>query len=450
MVFPLPIREFPDLTLNSGPGGPGSSPDADRAARQACWYQADECEETVTATREEPPQLYRSTDDRLLGGVCSGLARHLGIDPVVARLALLALAVGGIGVAVYLVLLLLVPPDPEAEEDTTADPEERTRRKGRDISQILAYIALAAGLGMLFLFFGGALDPLLWFLVFGALGGTILWQQANPAERDEWVASTTLRGKAWIRTGLGVLLVIVGVIGFLAFQQQLHEARAGLTFALTLLAGIGLIVAPWIIGLVRERDRERRERIRSQERAELAAHIHDSVLHTLTLIQRRADDPREVQRLARVQERALRNWLYQRRTDVDLTLSPALEGVAAEVEEVHGVPIEVVCVGDCPLNDGLRATLQAAREAMVNASKYAGVDTISVFCEVEPDEVLVFIRDRGPGFDLDAVPADRMGVRGSIIGRMERHGGHARIRTAPGEGTEVQLRMPRPSPSGET
>jgi signal transduction histidine kinase/phage shock protein PspC (stress-responsive transcriptional regulator) len=394
--------------------------------------------------------LYRSTDDRLLGGVCSGLARHLGIDPVVARLALLALAVGGIGVAVYLVLLLLVPPDPEAEEDTTADPEERTRRKGRDISQILAYIALAAGLGMLFLFFGGVLDPLLWFLVFGALGGTILWQQANPAERDEWVASTTLRGKAWIRTGLGVLLVIVGVIGFLAFQQQLHEARAGLTFALTLLAGIGLIVAPWIIGLVRERDRERRERIRSQERAELAAHIHDSVLHTLTLIQRRADDPREVQRLARVQERALRNWLYQRRTDVDLTLSPALEGVAAEVEEVHGVPIEVVCVGDCPLNDGLRATLQAAREAMVNASKYAGVDTISVFCEVEPDEVLVFIRDRGPGFDLDAVPADRMGVRGSIIGRMERHGGHARIRTAPGEGTEVQLRMPRPSPSGET
>src|SRR5690606_16011087 len=97
VVFPLPIREFPDLTLNSDPGGPGSSPDADRAARQACWYQADECEETVTATREEPPQLYRSTDDRLLGGVCSGLARHLGIDPVVARLALLALAVGGIG-----------------------------------------------------------------------------------------------------------------------------------------------------------------------------------------------------------------------------------------------------------------------------------------------------------------------------------------------------------------
>ncbi len=167
------------------------------------------------------------------------------------------------------------------------------------------------------------------------------------------------------------------------------------------------------------------------------------MLHTLTLIQRRADDPREVQRLARVQERALRSWLYQRRTDDETTVSPALERVAAEVEEAHGVPIEVVCVGDCPLDDGLRATLQAAREAMVNAAKYAGADAISVFCEVEPEEVLVFVRDRGTGFDLDAVPADRMGVRGSIIGRMERHGGHARVRTAPGEGTEVQLRMPR-------
>lgn len=397
----------------------------------------------MTATTEETPRLYRGRDDRLLGGVCSGLARHLGIDPVVARLALLALSVGGVGIAVYLTLLLVVPVEPETEEEPSPDGAERTRRRGRDISQMLAYIALATGLGLLFLLFGGVLDPLLWFLVFGALGGTILWQQANPAERDEWVASTALRGKGWVRTGAGVLLVIVGVIGFLAFQQQLHEARAGLTFALTLLAGIALIVAPWIIGLVRERDRERRERIRSQERAELAAHIHDSVLHTLTLIQRRADDPREVQRLARVQERALRSWLYQRRTDDETTVSPALERVAAEVEEAHGVPIEVVCVGDCPLDDGLRATLQAAREAMVNAAKYAGADAISVFCEVEPEEVLVFVRDRGTGFDLDAVPADRMGVRGSIIGRMERHGGHARVRTAPGEGTEVQLRMPR-------
>src|SRR5699024_4382273 len=237
--------------------------------------------------------------------------------------------------------------------------------------------------------------------------------------------------------GAGVLLIVVGVIGFLIFQEQLQNARAGLTFAFTIIAGIGLVAAPWIIGLVRERDDERRERIRNAERAELAAHIHDSVLHTLTLIQRRADDPREVQRLARVQERALRSWLYQRPADAETTIRPGLERVAAEVEEEHGVPIEVVCVGDCDIDDGLSAVLRAAREAMVNASKYAGADTVSVFGEVEEEEVLVFVRDRGVGFELEEIPEDRMGVRGSILGRMERHGGTARVRTAPGEGTEV-------------
>ncbi|MDA8370966.1 MAG: PspC domain-containing protein [Nocardiopsaceae bacterium] len=398
----------------------------------------------MTETASDTPRFYRARDGRLVAGVGVGLARHLGIDPVVTRLALLALGFGGIGIAVYLALVFFVPPQPATDDTEETDPESVRERKGRDISQLLAYLALAGGLGVLFLVFGGVFDPLLWFLVFGALGATILWQQANPALRDEWMSATVLRSrKSWVRTGAGVLLIVIGVIGFLAFQRQLHEARAGLTFALTILTGISLIAAPWIIGLVRERDKERRERIRNQERAELAAHIHDSVLHTLTLIQRRADDPREVQRLARVQERALRSWLYQRPADAETTVTPALERVAAEVEEVHGVPIEVVCVGDCPIDDGIHAALRAAREAMVNASKYAGTDAISVFGEVDPDEVLIFIRDRGEGFDLDAVPEDRMGVRGSIIGRMERHGGSARIRTAPGEGTEVQLRVPR-------
>jgi signal transduction histidine kinase/phage shock protein PspC (stress-responsive transcriptional regulator) len=382
-----------------------------------------------------------------VAGVGAGLARHLGIDPVVTRLALLALGIGGIGIAVYVVLVFFVPVEPEADPDTpAAEPGAEQRRKGRDISQLLAYIALAGGLGVLFLVFGGVFDPLLWLLVFGALGATILWQQANPAQRDEWMSTTAFHSRTgWARTGAGVLLVVIGVIGFLIFQQQLHEARAGLTFAIAMLAGISMIVAPWIVGLVRERDRERRERIRNQERAELAAHIHDSVLHTLTLIQRRAEDPREVQRLARVQERALRSWLYQRPADAETTVTPALERAAAEVEEAHGVPIDVVCVGDCPIDDTVHAGLRAAREAMVNASKYAGTDTISVYGEVDAEEVLIFVRDRGHGFDLDAIPEDRMGVRGSIIGRMERHGGSARIRTAPGEGTEVQLRMPRPT-----
>lgn len=399
-------------------------------------------ERAVATTAVGTPRLTRAVDGSLLGGVAVGVARHLGIDAVVVRLAFMALSVGGIGLAVYAALYFVLP---QEEVDESADPVADNRRKGRDISQIIAYIGLAVVFGMLFLVFGGVFDPLLWFIVFGALGATILWQQANPAQRDEWMTSTVSRAgpKGLMRTGAGVLLIVTGVIGFMVFQQQLQDARAGLSFAFTLIAGISLVAAPWIIGLVRERDAERRERIRNAERAELAAHIHDSVLHTLTLIQRRAEDPREVQRLARVQERALRSWLYQRPADAETTVSPALERVAAEVEEEHGVPIEVVCVGDCPMDDGLGAQLRAAREAMVNASKYADSDTISVFGEVEEKEVLVFVRDRGAGFDLDAVPEDRMGVRGSILGRMERHGGSARIRTEPGEGTEVQLRMPR-------
>ncbi len=395
----------------------------------------------------DTPRLTRAVGGRLLGGVAAGLARHLDLDPVVVRLALMALSVGGIGIAVYVALYFLVPAEAEPEtregEGETTGPD--SRRKGRDVSQLVAYVGLAGALGVLFLLFGGVFDPLLWFVVFGTLGGIILWQQANPSQRDEWMTTTVGRSapKGIMRAGAGVLLVVVGVIGFLVFQEQLQNARAGLTFAFTVLAGIGLIVAPWIVGLVRERDQERRERIRNAERAELAAHIHDSVLHTLTLIQRRADDPREVQRLARVQERALRSWLYQRPADADTTVSPALERVAAEVEEEHGIPIEVVCVGDCPMDDALAAMLRAAREAMVNASKYAGTESISVFGEVEQEEVLVFVRDRGTGFDMDDIPEDRMGVRGSILGRMERHGGSARIRTGPGEGTEVQLRMPR-------
>lgn len=401
----------------------------------------------MVETAVEPPRLTRTVDGRLLGGVASGLARHLGLDPVVVRLAFMALAVGGIGVAVYLALYLFVPEE-DVDDEKTGSPEDEHRRKGRDVSQLIAYTGLALGLGFLFLLFGGVFDPLLWFVVFGTLGAVILWQQANPAQRDAWVSSTVQRPgtKGLMRTGAGVLLIVVGVAGFLLFQEQLQNARAGLTFAFTILAGIGLVAAPWIIGLVRERDQERRERIRNAERAELAAHIHDSVLHTLTLIQRRADDPREVQRLARVQERALRSWLYQRPADAETTVRPGLERVAAEVEEEHGVPIEVVCVGDCDIDDGLSAMLRAAREAMVNASKYSDADAIAVFGEVEEEEALVFVRDRGTGFDLDAIPEDRMGVRGSIIGRMERHGGTARIRTEPGEGTEVQLRMPKIPP----
>ncbi len=227
--------------------------------------------------------------------------------------------------------------------------------------------------------------------------------------------------------------------------------------ALAVLVGIALMAGPYLVRMMQDLSEERLMRIRAQERAEVAAHVHDSVLHTLTLIQRNAEKPREVARLARAQERELRAWLYRsadgsgaaaEEEDEPKTLAEGVKAAAAEVEDHHGVPVEVVCVGDCPLDEALGAQLQAAREAMVNAAKYGGEGgAVQVFAEVEGRTVFISVRDRGPGFDPDAVPEDRMGVRESIVGRMRRNGGTARLRTAPGEGTEVELEMERAAES---
>ena len=206
-----------------------------------------------------------------------------------------------------------------------------------------------------------------------------------------------------------------------------------------------LVVGPWLWRLALERDAERAARIRSEERAEVAARVHDSVLQTLALIQRHAEEPRRVAAIARRQERELRGWLYADRPIGDETASlvAALSAAAADVEELHGVRIEMASAGDCPVDEAVGALVLAAREAMTNAAKFAGVDEIDVYVEVGGRGVAVFVRDRGSGFDRDAVPAGRRGIAESIEGRLERAGGRATIVTAPGEGTEVELRLPR-------
>jgi signal transduction histidine kinase len=361
------------------------------------------------------------------------MADNLGIDVVIVRLAFVLLIVAdGIGAAAYVGLWLILSPRAEAPNR-------------REWGQLAAYAALTGGLSLLtWLTRLSQTSWAIWPVVAGGIGVGILWQQADPERRRRWVRTTTGSWRAlWLRSILGTLLVVGGIVAFLA--ERVHAGQAGqvLLGSVVMLAGVVVILAPWLLRLWRELDAERRERIRSQERAEVAAHVHDSVLHTLTLIQRNAQDPREVQRLARAQERDLRAWLYQPKEDASRDLAAAVREVAAEVEDAHGVPIEVVCVGDCPLDEKLGTLLQAAREAMVNAAKYAETPSVSVYAECNPDEVAVFVRDRGKGFDLDAIPEDRMGVRGSIIGRMERNGGKATIRTAPGEGTEVRLELKR-------
>jgi signal transduction histidine kinase len=240
---------------------------------------------------------------------------------------------------------------------------------------------------------------------------------------------------------------------FLLGNLDLGQVQFGLLAVLATLAGVAVLTVPWWVRLVRDLGEERRERIRESERAEIAAHLHDSVLQTLALIQRQSDSPREVLRLARGQERELRTWLYGARgyrrggapddPTLGAGLTEALATAAAEVEDTYALTVRPVVVGgDRLLDDGLRALVLAAREAMVNAAKHAGVDEVSVFVEVEPDEVNVFVRDRGAGFDPGAVPDDRHGLADSVRGRMERHGGTVRLRTRPGEGTEVHLCLP--------
>jgi signal transduction histidine kinase len=391
--------------------------------------------DTPSVETAEPvtPRLDRRADGRLVAGVCAGLAEHLGLEVLVVRLAFAVLLSAAVGVVVYVALWLMVPRRDE--------PETR-----RDSGQLVAYGVLVVALCLLTMG-AGALDWAAWPVVAGGIGVGIIWQQADPERRRRWVKNTQAM---WLRSIIGTLLVIAGLAAFLARKIQPGEAGQVLLGSAVVLAGVAVVLAPWLLRLWRDLNTERRERIRSQERAEVAAHVHDSVLHTLTLIQRNAHDQREVQRLARAQERDLRAWLYEPRADAEQTLAAAMRQAAAEVEDHHGVPIEVVCVGDCPLDERLGAMLQAAREAMVNAAKYAGGDepgtsSLSVYTEVAGDDVAIFVRDRGSGFDLDAVPHDRMGLRESIIGRMERNGGKADIRTAPGEGTEVRLEMKRES-----
>jgi signal transduction histidine kinase len=382
-----------------------------------------------------PPRLDRRADGRLVGGVCAGLAEHLGLEPIVVRLGFAVLISAGVGIIAYVALWLLVP--------QRVEPAKR-----REPGQFFAYGALVCAL-CLFTWGSGALNWAVWPIVAGGIGVGIIWQQADPERRQRWVRNSEAM---WLRSIVGALLVVGGLIAFLAQRIKPGQAGQVLFGSTVVLAGVGVVVAPWLLRMWRDLDTERHERIRSQERAEVAAHVHDSVLHTLTLIQRSAHDPREVQRLARSQERDLRAWLYEPKADAEVDLAAAVRKAAAEVEDHHGVPIEVVCVGDCPLDERLGAMLQAAREAMVNAAKYAGdepsddgtvASSLSVYAEVAGDDVAIFVRDRGKGFDLDAIPEDRMGLRESIIGRMERNGGKATIRTAPGEGTEVRLEMKR-------
>ncbi len=353
------------------------------------------------------PSFAPSSDDRVIAGVCAGIAQTLAVDVTLVRLvfALLALA-GGAGIVLYLAVWAY------------------SRSARRSVAGVLTVFAGALLLSAL-----GLSDRSVAGIALIAAGLALAWRRGGG-----------LRPDAPLSYG-GIALAAIGAVALLASGGATSTLLAPGAVAGALL----LIAGPWVWQLALDRDAERTARIRGDERSDVAARVHDSVLQTLALIQRHASEPHRVVSLARRQERELRGWLYadQPIGDDNASLVAALSAAAGDVEELHGVRIELASSGDCPIDGAVGAIVLAAREAMTNAAKFAGVEEIDVYVEVTDAEVSVFVRDRGAGFDRASVPADRRGLVESIEGRLERAGGTATVVTSPGDGTEVELHLKR-------
>lgn len=378
----------------------------------------------------------------MLGGVCAGLAEYLGVEPIAVRVVVSILAgAGGIGVGIYALAWALMPAAAGTEGVRLSLLE---RVKGAAIAMLgVGVLVVSRRIGL------AAGDWLIWPFVMGACGMALVWRPVSFTGGNPKVPRTSLlrylRHPSEIdapRVAIGALLVAFASATILRAAGVLHSLGAAIGAVAIVASALGLLFGPWFLRLGRSLAFERAARIREQERAEVAAHLHDSVLQTLALIQKRSEDAHEVAALARRQERELRRWLFERPGSSEpCSVKAQLEAAAAEVEELHGVQVEAVVVGDGEMDARLEAVVQAAREALTNAAKFGGAAQIDLYAEMGRGRVDVFVRDRGIGFDPAAIPADRRGVRESIVGRMERHGGRCAIHSAPGEGTEIELTM---------
>jgi signal transduction histidine kinase len=354
------------------------------------------------------PRIERAEREGAVAGVAAGIARSLGVDATLVRLtfALLAFA-GGAGIVAYTGAWMALP------REGGQVPSRRRR--------VLGLVALAFA-GVLSLRGLGLSDSLVWPAALCGVGFVL-------ARRRPYAIP-------------GLLLLAVGIVLFVE-QNASGDGSGSVVEPSAVAIALLLVLGPWAWRLAVERDAERAARIRSEERAEMAARVHDSVLQTLALIQREGDDPRRVAALARRQERELRAWLYSGARLEGASLASAIDAAAAEVEELHGVPVELVRTGDVPLDERVEALVLAAREAMANAARHSGADEVSAFVDVGDDEIAVYVRDRGSGFDPDAVEAGSHGIAESIRGRMARAGGTAELTSSPNGGTEVELRLRR-------
>jgi len=381
-------------------------------------------------------RLLRSASDRVLLGVAGGIGERLGVDPLVVRLGFVLLALaGGVGFVCYLVCVVA-----SVEPDPGVDLPGRSASGRRTVAVLLILAGTLLVLRDIGLWAG---DGIVWPAALAVFGSVILWTRASlgRSRMARWLSRSST---GTVRLVAGAASIAIGVVLFVAIGRHSGLLQNAPAAAAAVVVVIVVVGGPWVTRLARQGQEERRERIRSEERASMAAHLHDSVLQTLALIQR-SDDPRRMAGLARTQERELRGWLYGRMSPGDRpsTLASALELIVDQVEREHGVMVEAVTVGYAPLDDAASELVAAAREALVNAARHSGARAVSLFVEVEPDRISAFVRDQGVGFDRAKVAPDRRGIADSIEGRLERAGGDAVIATAPGAGTEVRLTVPR-------
>lgn len=421
--------------------------------------------ETESATRA--PRLVRARQGRRLAGVCAGLAEHLGAPVGWVRVVFVLLTLsGGAGLLAYGFLWVLVPDaadvqgvparvggrlrvaPPVAPADRSVVAESGRPRGAGVLEPSGGPLLLVGGfvvvLGLVLAVQRAGVDVRAGFLVpaltIGA-GVVLAWSQLDEARRAQWLGEGQApRGPAVARILVGGALAVVGIVVLATRGKSIAAVwDAGLA-VVAVLVGAVLIAAPWVLRLWGQLRAEQLATARANERADIAAHLHDSVLQTLALIQRRADDPTTVAQLARAQERELRTWLYASRHAAADTLAGAVREVVAEVEDNHGATVELVLTGDVPLDPDVAALVKALREALLNAVRH-GRPPVTAYVEASPARIEAFVRDRGDGFDLGSVAPDRHGVRDSILARMERHGGSARVRILD-QGTEVALTLP--------
>ncbi len=374
--------------------------------------------------------------NHLLFGVCGSFAQRWRVDPTLLRAAtgLLALT-GGIGVVLYAIGFAVLrrrePGEAAGPADTTAASDRR-----RNLAVVAATAAILVGARETDLWPG---NEIVVPSAIVAAAVVLIW-----LPRPAVAGRLSVRAMApWLRIALGAILAVAGVATLADRTGGLAEVGRSVTAIAIALGGFAVIAAPAIARLLGNLDAERTMRIREEERAALAAHLHDSVLQSLVLIQR-SDDPRRMVGLARRQERELRSWLYGARPIGEPTsLMAAVEAAAATIEVDHETRIEVVTVGDAPLDNAARALVGAVREAATNAARHSGADHVDVYAEADENELVAFVRDTGRGFDPAAIADDRHGLADSIIGRVERSGGRATVTSRPGDGTEVELRLPR-------